>query len=120
MGFFKLSRYDQPIPDFRTAAEKFRLISDDTRPVIIPWKRSGQAAVERLRTHPLPDRRTRRALQRFTVQIRQWQWEKFRQEGLIELVHEQFPVLCDISRYSDDTGLSLDADNINTPERFIQ
>ena len=120
MRDFKLDKDGAPIPDFRTAAKNFRLIPDATEPVIVPWKRSGRAAVERLRRHPLPDRKTRRALQRLTVQIRQRQWEQFRREGLIELVHEQFPVLTDISRYSDDTGLSLNADNINASERFIQ
>ncbi len=120
MRDFKSDKDGMPIPDFRTASEKFRLIPDTTEPVIIPWKRSGRAAVKHLSKHPLPNRATRRALQRFTVQITQRHWDQFRQLGVIELVHEQFSVLTDISFYSGDTGLSLDAGNINTPEKFIQ
>jgi len=119
MGDFKMSKHGEPIPDFRTAAEKFRLIPDATQPVIVPWKRSGRAAVERLRSHPLPNRATRRAVQRFTVQMNQRHWDQFRQLGLIELVHEQFSVLTDISFYNGDTGLSPPDANMNTPEKWI-
>lgn len=106
-------RHQQSIPmaDFQMAAERFQMIPEATRSVIVPWRREGEAIVEELRNQFIPTgvgRNIRRKLQRYTVQVREFQWQQLCQLHAIELVHEQYPVLNDSTRYRDDVGLVLD------------
>ncbi|MFW6106848.1 MAG: CRISPR-associated helicase Cas3' [bacterium] len=119
MDCFKLSRRGEPLCDFRKAADAYRLIDDDTAPVIIPWDAEGAAMIEQLRRHPLPGRDIRRAVQRYTVQLHVHLWEQMRRQGQLELVHEQYPVLTDSNLYSHDTGLSPHEGIVRKPEDNI-
>lgn len=112
LNCFKLGKNYEPICDFRTAAEKFRLIPDATQPVIIPYGEQGKELVETLRADPFTSRDLRRKLQRFTVALRQRQWDDLRSQGLLDMVHDQFPVLIEMKYYDSDTGLSPPDDMI--------
>ena len=119
MSCFRLGRYGEPLCDFRRAAEAFRLIRQDAEPVIVPWRRSGRKLVARLRGTPLPGRVLRRAVQRYTVQVPARHRQRLVDEGCIEVLHDQYPVLIDSRRYRSDTGLSMWGDRIASPEDLI-
>lgn len=95
--------------NYSTVADRFKLIEDHGKPVIVPWEHNGKSLCKKLRNmHHAPCRQLLRKLQRYTVRIHQRQWEN--QIGkTIEFVHDQFPVLADPSlHYSSKTGLDLD------------
>ena len=55
---------------FSTVAERFHLVDDTGRPVIVPWEKAGKALCQELRVSPpVPDRTLLRQLQRYTVQV---------------------------------------------------
>lgn len=110
--------------DFATVAERFRFIEDTQRPVIIPWGETGRALVDSLRaTHRLhrpPPLDVARRLQRYTVTISQHEWQNAQGLGLIELLHERFPVLVSPElHYAADTGLAVTGDGVYDPEQLI-
>lgn len=110
-------RHQQCLPtsDFKIAAERFQMIPEVTRSIIIPWRKKGEALVEELRNLYKPSgigRDIRRKLQRYTVQVREYQWQLLNQWHAIEMVHDQYPVLIDSTRYRNDVGLVLDDDPV--------
>jgi len=108
LGCFALSPIGEPLCDFRRASEHFRLITEETRPIVIPWRRQGRALVQRLRADPLPDRVTRRALQRYMVSAYPEQWDRLYATGCLDTVSELYAVLENPDTYDRDTGLSLE------------
>ena len=114
MGEFALVN-DRTFPfllNFKTAADKYRLIEDSGKPVIVPWGDTGIRLCARLRSTPgLLGRKMLRSLQRFTVQVPSRDWQKSLGTA-IELVHDRYPVLVSPELcYSEETGLSLDGDS---------
>lgn len=95
---------------FRRAAERFRIIEETGRPVIVPWGKEGPRLCEDLRNSwETPPVRLLRKLQRYTVQVPARTWEASR-ESAFEIVHDQYAVLYDMeSNYSDRTGLILES-----------
>ncbi len=65
--------------DFKTAAQRFRLIESDTHPVLIPWGTKGRKLeneIRRLsRAGKSPNRSHYRRAQQFTVQIYDGEWQ---------------------------------------------
>jgi len=102
---------DRSLPfqfSFASVAQRFRLIEENGKPVVVPWRGRGADLCERLRRHTEPPRSLLRALQRYTVRIPIQVWEKNLGRS-IDLVHERYPVLIspEIS-YDEQTGLRLD------------
>ena len=95
---------------FATASRNFRLIEDIGKPVIIPWGDEGERLCNDLRKWPT--RAVLRQLQRYTVQIARWVWEKHAPQ-LIELVDDRYPVLSSPSHYDHSLGLCFDR-NLHT------
>ena len=95
---------------FATASRNFRLIEDTGKPVIIPWGDEGERLCNDLRKWPT--RAVLRQLQRYTVQISRWVWEKHAPQ-LIELVDDRYPVLSSPSHYDHSLGLCFDR-NLDT------
>lgn len=93
---------------FASAAEKFEMISQNTRPVIIPWGLSGGALAIELRDRnksgwPPTVNQFRRA-QQFTVQVYPHEWESIRSK--CEILHEgAIAILSSPDDYDSDTGL---------------
>jgi len=115
LGEFKLQQ-NPKIPflfGFRTCADRFHLIEETGRAVIVPWQERGRDLCTDLRSPwRLPSVNLLRALQRFTVEVplRQWLAEQGR---AIELVHDKFPVLACLDPYYDERlGLVLDRQDI--------
>lgn len=97
---------------FATVANRYRLIEDTGRPVIVPWGPRGRRLCEELRgSADSPDRRLLRALQRFTVRVPRHSWDKHAGRS-IEILEGRYPVLLSPELcYSEELGLSLDGDS---------
>jgi CRISPR-associated endonuclease Cas3-HD len=69
MRLFQLGSDGMPVLEYRTAAERYRLIDDQTTPVVVPFGR-GRRLIEDLHSLRTPaDREHRRRLQRYTVGV---------------------------------------------------
>ncbi|MDR1612885.1 MAG: CRISPR-associated helicase Cas3', partial [Planctomycetota bacterium] len=102
---------------FRTMARRFRMIDEDTSPVVVPY-RGGEELMERIRRHGL-DWKTLREAQRFIVSPPRRIAEKLEREGRIEEIADGFYALTRIGRY-DDHGVGLDVwDGDISAETFI-
>lgn len=103
---------------FKTIAEKFKIIDENSKPVIIAIEPQAQKIINDVR-YAENLRGFSRKLQKFTVQISPWHWQKLKESGHIEIVREIFPVLVSSFLYNDDTGLNIyDPDDID-PEKLM-
>ena len=98
---------------FRTVAERFHLIEEDTCTIYIPIGDS-ERLVERLRQGER-SRQLFRELGQYSVSVYSRQFQKLDEGGVLELLEDGSAVLTDLSLYSNDTGLALDVDS----DRFI-
>lgn len=103
-----LPMMDDPLTlmPFRTVAERFRLIENNTRTVYIPWG-EGVSLLDRLRA----GERTRalfRALGQYSVAIYPVHFAALDRAGGLELLEDGSGVLTDPTLYSEDMGLTLD------------
>lgn len=103
-----LTRMDDPLAfvPFRTVAERFHLMEDDTRTVYIPWE-AGAALVARLRQGER-SRRLFRELGAYGVGVYPNHFRKLEDLGALALLEDGSAILTDISLYSQDTGLALE------------
>jgi CRISPR-associated endonuclease/helicase Cas3 len=97
---------------FASCAERFHIIDDSGRAVIVPWMEQGKTLCEELRRVPVPTpAKLLRMLQRFTVQIPSRSWLHHVGSD-IQLVHDRYPVLVSPElHYDPDTGLALEAND---------
>ena len=100
---------------FKTVAEKFQFIKDYMKPVIIPFDDEARDLIRSLDFADYPAALSRK-LQKFTVSIPPWQWEKLLAIGSISMKGDIFPVLVDEGLYKNDTGLSADDPAERDPE----
>jgi CRISPR-associated endonuclease/helicase Cas3 len=89
---------------FRTAAEKFRLIDDQAQRAVFVRHGESSKWLDQLRVIG-PTRENMRRLQRYTVNLSLWTFNQARVDGLLEEVGKDF--WCWIGRY--DTVIGLDA-----------
>ena len=88
---------------FRTAAEKFRLIPDQgQRSVLVQWG-EGAALIERLKVEG-PHRELMRRLQRHSVTLYDYQWKKLVASGDL-LMHNDFIIQSSEALYHQALGL---------------
>lgn len=105
---------DRKLPflfQYRTVAEKFRLIENEQVPVLIPFDEKAKALLAELSNEQIPlHRRLLRGLQRYTVQI--YCPEFLRNRAQFESVRDdQFHILiCPEIHYSPHFGLTLGSD----------
>jgi CRISPR-associated endonuclease/helicase Cas3 len=102
---------------FASAAEAFRLIDSPMKPVVIPWKKSGEVLWQRLRACERvlrnPSHADFRLAQRLTVQIPLPAWESLRDEGQLHLFADgALPMLVNGRLYDDQLGLNTNGDQI--------
>jgi len=103
---------------FRTAAEKFRLIDSGAQlPVIVNW-RDGCKWIQCLKQGP-PDRWLLRRLQRYVVNIPKNIHESLLREHAIVEVHPGIFVQEQAGLYRDDLGLCPDLSCVYDPEELI-
>lgn len=89
---------------FRTVAERFRLIENTYRPVVVPWRESGKAVCEEFRSGFKPTRELYRKLQQYTVQIPAYAYAEF--ETSFEMIHD-IAMATDAVLYDEKLGLVL-------------
>jgi len=94
--------------DFATAAEKFRIIEDDTVSIIIPYDQSARVTIEDMKATPYPASLLRK-LQPYTVGIYVNEYHSMAGFGAIEMVAGKFAVLTDMDLYKPETGLEIPA-----------
>jgi len=102
---------------FRTIAEKFRIIPEETKPVIVPLEQEACELVEQIRRAGSLSGFSRK-LQKYTVQISPFYWDNLVKTGSIEVVQEVFPVLMNLHLYDENVGLCPEDQNPN-PEWLI-
>ncbi len=101
MGLFKHPMVYQ----FRQAAERFHLIKDETRPVIVPWGEKGQSVAKQLTDRFPPTIAVARRAQRFTVSVRPRLMDKLTASQAVKVFHDRYPILQDMNCYDENLGL---------------
>jgi CRISPR-associated endonuclease/helicase Cas3 len=95
--------------DFKTAAENFKMIADNTVAVIIPYDQEASQLLHTLKYALYPSA-TLRKLQLFTVNIYEHEFLALQSEGAIQTLHERYHALDDSwmhTHYHPQTGLVI-------------
>lgn len=89
-----LSYFDRDIEDFdfKTAAEHFKLIANNTVAVVIPYNENVRKLLEQARYHPFPYTFARQ-LQMYTVNIYENEFEKLQSKGVIKTINNTYEAL---------------------------
>jgi len=117
MHLFHLHR-EGPRFQYRQIAEKFRMIDQQTRSVIIPWEAAGKRLADQIASLPsdIPAPRSLfRQAQRFTVQVYEYHYQQLLAGGAVTIYHDQFAVLEQPACYDDKLGLCVDRAGIIEP-----
>ena len=102
---------------FRTAAEKFQIIDGSLQKTILVRYGDGERLIDLLKSKG-PDRRLMRKLQRYTVNVYNYDFNQLLRRGSIEEVCPKIFALTTNLDYSEDTGLLVDETPFD-PEKFI-
>lgn len=92
---------------FRSIADKFQLIDDSTRAIVIPWNEDCETIIEQARWHPHPGKLMRK-LQKYTVQVYEQEFREMLKFGMLENVAGSFHVMRPdrfTMNYCPNTGL---------------
>ncbi|HHT9915946.1 TPA: CRISPR-associated helicase Cas3' [Legionella pneumophila] len=89
---------------FRTAAEKFRIIEDAGLQILVPYNEKSEMLLKSLSQNG-PERWLMRQLQRYTVTIYEQEFCKLRDVGAIEEIYPGIYALSSSNVYSPKTGL---------------
>jgi CRISPR-associated endonuclease/helicase Cas3 len=102
---------------FREIAGEFRFIQDDTIGVIVPVEPEAEMLIRELRYTEFPSATLRRRLQQYSVAVRIREFSGL--HGALEMVREDFPVLCNMAAYREDIGLCVNECEIWDPEYYV-
>lgn len=102
----------QGIVQFRSAAQRFRLIDDAGQSILVPYGSEGFKWLDMLRSIG-PERYLMRKLQRYSVNVYENEFNKLRNIGAIEELHPGIWGLCVTNGYDDELGL-MPADDLYT------
>lgn len=94
---------------FRTIADRFHLIDSPTCTIYVPYQ-DGKPLLELLRSGER-SKSLYRQLGRYGVSVYKQHFAALQQAGDIEILDDGTAALCNPSSYSEQTGLSLDADS---------
>jgi CRISPR-associated endonuclease/helicase Cas3 len=92
--------------DFKKAAEKFKLIENNTVAVIIPINEEAMNWLEELRYSLYPNSILRK-LQNYSANIYEQEFQVLNELGAIELTADSFAVLTNMDYYNPQTGIFL-------------
>ena len=111
LGCFEKGILDEPVFDFKTASEKFKLIENDTVAVIIPWDEQARNNIKKLRFSNYIFS-TVRSLQAYTVNIYPQEFAALYNASEIEILHDRFAILREMREevYHPKTGLVIPDD----------
>lgn len=102
---------------FRTAAERFRIIDDDTQRSVLVRYGEGEKLIDQLKTIG-PNRILMRKLQRYTVNIYDNDFKNMLQQGKVEEIYPRIYALISGLDYSPLTGLNCEEVRFD-PEGYI-
>lgn len=91
---------------FETAARKFKLIDDDTVPVVVNWEDSF-SLIEQLK-HEGPSYTLMKKLSQYSVNLRRHDFNEMKKSGIVEEIIEGFYVAFGRTQYNKDVGLLTD------------
>lgn len=94
--------------NFKTAAEKFRLIENNMVALIVPFDDVARRAIQSLSFVQYPSAILRK-LQAYSVNVYTSEYELLSGQGAIEMAAGLYPVLRDGQFYSPQTGINLPA-----------
>lgn len=107
MSCFEKGIVDEPDFDFKTASERFKMIENDTFPIIIPFDDQAEELIQKLRFSDFPASLLR-PLQLYTVNIYSQELASLFALSNIESLHDRFLVLSTLEEvYNDETGLVI-------------
>jgi len=96
---------------FRDISKDFRIIEDDTTSIIIPYEKDGKEFIEKLKESNHPSRELSRKAQKFSVNVRCYEFNKLIENVLIEDFHnKRYWILTKIEAYNSKTGLQSDTE----------
>ncbi len=93
---------------FRTVAERFHLIDSPTRTVYIPWGEGAELVAQLLADGG--GRKLFRQLGQYGVSVYENHFASLASAGDLEVLENGTAILHNLALYSDETGLSLEAD----------
>lgn len=101
--------------NYKSAADKFKLIENNQIPIVIPWDDHAKQLCEQLRNESIPlHRKLLRSLQRYTVQIYDNQFRKNHHQFEALRDGEFHILICPETHYSNDFGLNLSDESANS------
>lgn len=109
---------DLHIP-FKEAAQLFRFIEDEGVGIIVGQENEAVELIQELRYTEYP-RSTIRKLQQYSVSVRSKDLALLIHSGAVEMIHEEYPVLCNTNTYDNHVGLRIDHGETWNPESLIQ
>ena len=92
--------------DFATVAKDFKLIEDNTYPIIVKYDKNAEELVESLR-HAEHIGSILRSLQGYTINLYRHEYESLANSNELDFITAETPVLRDMNKYSKDTGIEL-------------
>ncbi len=92
--------------DFATVAKDFKLIEDNTYPIIVKYDKNAEELVESLR-HAEHIGGILRSLQGYTINLYRHEYESLANSNELDFITAETPVLRDMSKYNKDTGIEL-------------
>jgi CRISPR-associated endonuclease/helicase Cas3 len=102
---------------FRTAGKEFRLIKDESVPIIVRYG-GNDKVIDRLRFAG-PSREVMRVLQRYTVNVKPGIAGRLLAEGRVEQIHDGILVQADSTLYCSKIGLGIYREVYDPEDLFI-
>ncbi len=103
---------------FRTVAENFRFINEETIGVIVPVEPVAKELVDELQHTKYPHT-TRRKLQQYSVALRSREYAALEKARAITMVRGEFPVLSNVAAYREEVGICIDGSEVWDVESLI-
>lgn len=99
--------------DFPEVAKRYRIIDEQTYPVIVPWPDDGdhnpaETALRQLQQGYGAPRKAWRTLEQFTVALTEWQLSAAERMGIVIKVRDELWRMTAMGQYDGRLGLSLD------------
>jgi CRISPR-associated endonuclease/helicase Cas3 len=103
---------------FKETAQLFRFIEDESIGVVVAKEAEARELVQELRYTEYP-RSTLRKLQQYSVAVRSKDLAVLVNSGAVEMIHEQYPLLCNENAYDDEVGLCINLGEKWSPDSLI-
>ncbi len=96
--------------NFKQVASQFKLIDENTIPVIIGFDEKAEGLINKLR-YINEYKAILRAIQPYSVNVYENEFEKMNGAGMVEIINDGIYVLRDTSRYDEKTGLKFSVES---------